>query len=322
MQHSHKNILFRYPFGMAIPNRTYSNGTQYRYGFNGQEKSDELDNGLYTAQFWEYDSRIGRRWNRDPKTSIDESEYAVLGNSPIWMTDPLGDDWFKYKDNGDKKSSYHWQDGSTYKHKTGTDKNGKDVFEELKGFKAVVVFDGNRNEKLGKGDNVFGEGAVLANVTVYGPKGKDDIQQYKGLTMTSDFNTFGAIDNGEYTVNYRSPGKSGALSSNWAVNNTNPVNCLDGKNPSPIHPFSATQKDGVYIHRPNSNGWAGKTYNYSKDKSGKKVTTLKGGVTTGCLLIVPTQYDNKGNVKSIGWNEFNKQLGKTKEVHLELNRTQ
>jgi len=36
----------------------------YRYGFNGMEKDDEVNNSegtSYTAEFWKYDSRIGRR---------------------------------------------------------------------------------------------------------------------------------------------------------------------------------------------------------------------------------------------------------------------
>jgi len=79
--------------GTGIINGT-GNGN-YRYGFNGQEKSDELDNGLYTAQFWEYDSRIGRRWNLDPIYNTDISRYAVEGNNPIYYNDPNGD--YKHK---------------------------------------------------------------------------------------------------------------------------------------------------------------------------------------------------------------------------------
>ena len=41
--------------------------------------------------FWEYDGRIGRRWNLDPKSTIGVSDYSCLGNSPIWHNDPLGD---------------------------------------------------------------------------------------------------------------------------------------------------------------------------------------------------------------------------------------
>lgn len=43
-----------------------------------------------TAEFWEYDTRIGRRWNRDPIIYSWLSAYAVLNNSPIYFVDPLG----------------------------------------------------------------------------------------------------------------------------------------------------------------------------------------------------------------------------------------
>ena len=130
-------------------------------------------------------------------------------------------------------------------------------------------------------------------MTVYGPGGADDIQQYKGFTMTSDFKTFGAIANGDYDVTYRNPGKGGKLKSHWAVNNTRPIDALDGNPPSPIHPFSTTQKDGVYIHTSNQSGFAGKIFDHGK---------LVNAITTGCLLIVPSTKTNRG------WNEFNSQL--------------
>ncbi|NIG52803.1 RHS repeat domain-containing protein [Chitinophaga sp. Cy-1792] len=81
-----------YPFGMQMPGRTYNTG-KYRYGFNGQEKSDEIkgDGNSYTAQFWEYDPRIGRRWNRDPKPNISLSQYSTFNNNPVLLSDALGD---------------------------------------------------------------------------------------------------------------------------------------------------------------------------------------------------------------------------------------
>jgi RHS repeat-associated protein len=65
----------------------------YRYGFNGQERTDELKGAgnHYTAQFWEYDPRLGRRWNLDPKPNPSISQYATFENSPIWFSDPYGD---------------------------------------------------------------------------------------------------------------------------------------------------------------------------------------------------------------------------------------
>ncbi len=37
-----------------------------------------------------YDSRIGRRWERDPVVKVWESSYATFANNPILFADPLG----------------------------------------------------------------------------------------------------------------------------------------------------------------------------------------------------------------------------------------
>jgi len=63
----------------------------YRFGFNGQEKDNEIGTGIYTAEFWEYDARIGRRWNLDPKPLAYESPYSTNHNNPILNSDPKGD---------------------------------------------------------------------------------------------------------------------------------------------------------------------------------------------------------------------------------------
>ena len=77
------------PFGMTIPGRSVSIDT-YRYGMNGQEKDVELGNSIFTAEYWEYDARIGRRWNLDPVVLPWESPYATFNNSPIFLPDPSG----------------------------------------------------------------------------------------------------------------------------------------------------------------------------------------------------------------------------------------
>jgi hypothetical protein len=79
-----------YPFGMEMPGGSWSS-SKYRYGFNGQEKSLEIGNGHYTAEFWEYDGRTGRRWNQDPKPTPYTSNYATFGNNPILFNDEYGD---------------------------------------------------------------------------------------------------------------------------------------------------------------------------------------------------------------------------------------
>ena len=78
-----------YAFGAPQPGRNF-NSTNYSYGFNGQEKDDEVATGIYTAEFWEYDSRIGRRWNTDPVVYPWQSPYATFNNNPIYFADPSG----------------------------------------------------------------------------------------------------------------------------------------------------------------------------------------------------------------------------------------
>ncbi|MDP2176238.1 MAG: hypothetical protein Q8K70_10060 [Bacteroidota bacterium] len=69
------------------------NGKRYKYGFNGQEKDNEIagEGNNYTAEFWQYDSRLGRRWNKDPKPTPSISNYATFANNPILLSDPNGD---------------------------------------------------------------------------------------------------------------------------------------------------------------------------------------------------------------------------------------
>ena len=48
----------------------------------------------YTADYWQYDSRLGRRWNVDPKIfkHAYNSSYLCFHNNPILFIDPQGDD--------------------------------------------------------------------------------------------------------------------------------------------------------------------------------------------------------------------------------------
>lgn len=64
--------------------------TTYRFGFNGQERSTELNSESYTAEFWQYDARIGRRSNIDPISNAFESPFSTFGGNPIWFSDPYG----------------------------------------------------------------------------------------------------------------------------------------------------------------------------------------------------------------------------------------
>ena len=77
-----------YPFGMVQPGRSYNEiGVNYRYGFNGKEKDDEvkgpgnqIDYGMRV-----YDPRIGKFLSVDPLTISYPmlTPYQFASNSPI-----------------------------------------------------------------------------------------------------------------------------------------------------------------------------------------------------------------------------------------------
>ena len=83
-----------YPFGMIKQDGNNNiNISGYVFGFQGQEKDDEIFNSTgtsYTAEFWQYDPRLGRRWNVDPVPNASISPYAAFNNNPIIFTDPDG----------------------------------------------------------------------------------------------------------------------------------------------------------------------------------------------------------------------------------------
>ena len=97
-----------YPFGMLMTGRTYGSNS-YKFGFNGQELDNEVTGvtgSHYTAEFWEYDSRLGRRWNLDPAFAEKPwmSTYHAFSNKPIINIDPNGalDEVFINGDNADE----------------------------------------------------------------------------------------------------------------------------------------------------------------------------------------------------------------------------
>ncbi len=78
----------------GCPINTEVYGRDYRFLFGSYEADNEIhsSNGAsYTAQFWQYDSRVGRRWNMDPKPNPSISQYATFALNPIVYSDALGD---------------------------------------------------------------------------------------------------------------------------------------------------------------------------------------------------------------------------------------
>ena len=82
-----------YPFGMQMPGRHGSIG-DYRYGFNGMEKDDEVkgENNSYDFGARIYDPRIGRWLKTDlyEPAAPSLSPYRFAANNPILYSDSDG----------------------------------------------------------------------------------------------------------------------------------------------------------------------------------------------------------------------------------------
>jgi hypothetical protein len=104
----------RYPFGSSMA--SFSNTEfYYSYGMNTQEKDDEIygAGNSYSAEYWQYDARLGRRWNVDPRPNPSISVYACFGNNPIWFSDVKGDT-IKIADPSSESGTFVYSPGMVY----------------------------------------------------------------------------------------------------------------------------------------------------------------------------------------------------------------
>jgi RHS repeat-associated protein len=85
-----------------MPGREFSQ-EEYRYGFNGMEKDDELAGAgnSYTTEWRQLDTRIGRWLSTDPVVHSQFSPFSSFDNNPIYYIDPKGSNaWKPTKDGG------------------------------------------------------------------------------------------------------------------------------------------------------------------------------------------------------------------------------
>ena len=116
-----------------MPGRKSQTGiSSYRYSINGQEKCDELNYNMTYAKYWEYDSRIERRWNIDPIIKIDESPYLCFSGNPILISDVLGNSGNSTHVDKDNKILAVYNDGdlSVYKHESANSEKDVDALRK------------------------------------------------------------------------------------------------------------------------------------------------------------------------------------------------
>jgi hypothetical protein len=163
-----------YPFGMCMVERAYqeptvNNERSYRFGFNTQERDTDIDasGNHYTAEFWEYDSRTGRRWNIDPKPNLEISGYVCFSNSPILFNDIKGDS-IRYSIKG---QMYTWR----YRETKDGELNGWGFYDD--------------KDKIYNGtDATIKEVSIAITKSTLSPKGKEFIDMIAGLPTEQDIN--------------------------------------------------------------------------------------------------------------------------------------
>jgi RHS repeat-associated protein len=314
-----------YPFGLTFNSYSRENSVVQDYKFNGKEEQTELGLGWLDYGARIYQPELGRWGAADllSENSISITPYHYVGNSPIAFLDPNGLDWFYYKTEGDEDAAWHWQEGSEYEHSyTYKDKDGKEQTGSIKlqGVKAAIVFDGREGENLGEGNSLYGEGAQLASVTVYGPSGADDIETYEGYTLSTDPSRFGVVEsnstdwlsaNAYYKGSNRK--KSRGLYSFWLIDEDGVVPARNGYNPS----NGSSVVRGAFIHSAPKSGkmdWVqnfykagyqqpfGATYINSPRHGYNYSHSVYRGVSEGCLIIAPGS-------NGADWRRFVDQMG-------------
>lgn len=142
-----------------MPGRNFSS-EKYRYGFNGQERSTEIQGNSFTAEFWQYDARIGRRWNTDPKPNASISMYSCLLNNPIWYNDITGDTAITEPPSGNNYDNYEQSSTTGYQSK-------KDIGSSTPGTRMNLVYDkkGDRYLTLEVTKTVEGHNGIVDRYT-------------------------------------------------------------------------------------------------------------------------------------------------------------
>ncbi|MDE6555758.1 MAG: hypothetical protein K2K55_02210 [Duncaniella sp.] len=282
-------VTHYYPWGSVYGDMGSGASLQpFKYG----DKELDLSNGVarydYSARaYFPSIPRFDRIDNCAVKYAH-QAPYIFCGNNPVNFIDPDGNDWYETDD-----KQIIWTNCKSQIEMENMGLTGQYLGE------AYVVFEGDRNEKLGtkneRSGYIDGEGAVTANVTVYGPGGENDIHSMTGFTMSSDKEKFGAIAEGLYKGNYDAVGKSGKLKSNWTLNHRGPIPMMDGMRnplfPNQIDSKGGGYKTGIFIHATNASGKA------------------NGNVSQGCLLMAPGDFRDFNKIMN-GVQHFSVQVSR------------
>ena len=266
-----------------------SNGSEKRplilHKFGGKELDRSYGLDWYDVLARQYDPVVPSWHTVDPLAEKYYwiSPYVYCANNPVNVIDPDGCDWYSSLDSiSDNNGQTIWQTQIHYTDCISQEElNNSNINGTYLG-KTVVLFDGYYDEKLGNDNTLDGPGSKYATATVYGENGPDDITNYTAFTMSSDFDKYGAIQDGIYNGSYVGNNKPNHIPKPYVLEKGGAINTIDGNRYK--DGYSKYQKNGIFIHRTNNNG------------------TANGRVSLGCLLIKAPQMINFE--KHVGRNSF------------------
>ncbi len=187
---------------------TFSKGhiSSYSFGFNGQLKDNEVygEGNAYTAEFWEYDPRIGRRWNIDPVVKPWRSPYDAFSNSPLVMIDPEGDD-----DYYDKQGKYLGSDFAETKNVRIIEKETWNTFTYYMGVidnKSAIA-----DEKIHEGFTFLAQKSSKVLTIEYNASDYENLWNQSSSTNKENGGYF-VLDPAEATLSYRPWSNNGSNS--------------------------------------------------------------------------------------------------------------
>lgn len=277
-----------YSGGMLMPGRNFSS-ENYQFGFNTQEKVDEISgSGNHnTALFWEYDTRLGRRWNLDPKPIVGVSDYAVMNLNPIMYSDVKGDSADFYNRQGKKVGT----DGIDDKKAYIQNDNGK---KDFKGLNYTEVLGGTEAVK-GK----YGEGfnKVDDNFDLYALSYVEDamLELNDRIALRPESNPVKITDRF-----FMEESKYGWLDFKYKIAGIEPSEAFPqaGTTRASKLPISETMYlvGNYYMNV----GTAGNfLWGYAGQKAGISVATLKG-LAQGGTVFTKLRFDSAWDQKAIG----------------------
>ena len=290
------NVLERndyYPFGKRWDTASLP-VSDNRDRFNGKEDQVFIGDDLADYGARCYNKLNGRWLAQDPKAEnfINSSQYCFCGNNPISRIDINGEDWYSYQkkeynEQGEmiEYTVYAYTEATSQQELDDAGINGTYLGE------VAVIFNGSEDERLGEDGTLTGKNANPAIVTIYGKNGSSDIQEYNGLTISSNPNIYPMIEAGDYKAFHEQMSTSvyGKDALTYRITTLN-GNLL-------IPPAGGTNKrtgmtyiSGEYFHRTDWNGKATKA-------------------SQACLVI-----DGRT------WKKVEKQIGTSHNIFIRVNR--